>query len=44
VWVPLRVKAGRGGAYGACPEAKPEAVRENRAEAAQWILDHRVAA
>jgi D,D-heptose 1,7-bisphosphate phosphatase len=42
--IPLLVRTGSGGADGACPEAEPEAVLEDLAEAAQWILDHRMAA
>jgi len=42
--IPLLVKTGSGGTDGACPEAEPEAVLEDLAEAAQWILDHRMAA
>ena len=42
--IPLLVKTGSGGADGTCPDAEPEAVLDDLAGAARWILEHRMAA
>ena len=42
--IPLLVKTGSGGADGTCPDAEPEAVLDDLAGAARWIMDHRMAA
>ena len=40
--VPVLVQTGFGGGDGTCPEARPEAVVKDLAEAAGWILERRM--